>query len=228
MRRAAPAHLAQRHFDGAKTCKIQCADKPLRPKGASERQFALSRHPQSLIVTVRILHVFRIFCSRFISSSLILLLHRRICNGTAPFLGEANNPFWSNHVAAWYRSALEAEQYCRKHDLSTTSLMRWARHLPSADDLCKRAEHLRNLPRRTPKRRHETGAVEATKTVSALSLRRADGHRSGGSSGVLGHACGGDELQRHGACRRCRGAWSITAFAAHPARSAGTIRQRNG
>ena len=51
---------------------------------------------------------------------------------------KANNPFWSKHVAAWYRSALEAEHYCRKHDLSTTSLMRWARHLVSADDLRKR------------------------------------------------------------------------------------------
>jgi hypothetical protein len=42
MGKAAPAHLAPRRFDAAETCKIQCADKPLRPKGASERQFALS------------------------------------------------------------------------------------------------------------------------------------------------------------------------------------------
>jgi hypothetical protein len=47
---------------------------------------------------------------------------------------KAGNPFWSNHVAAWYRSPLEAEHYCRKHDLSTTSLMRRA-HLVSAEDL---------------------------------------------------------------------------------------------
>ena len=64
---------------------------------------------------------------------------------------KADNPFWSAHVVAWYRSALEAEHYCRKHDLSTTSLMRWARHLLSKEDLRKRAEHLRNLPRKTPK-----------------------------------------------------------------------------
>lgn len=69
---------------------------------------------------------------------------------------KANSPFWSNHVAAWYRSALEAEQYCRKHDLSTTSLMRWARHLLSAEDLRKRAEHLRKLPRKTSKHQHKT------------------------------------------------------------------------
>jgi transposase-like protein len=64
---------------------------------------------------------------------------------------KANNPFWSNHVAAWYRSALEAEHYCRKDDLSTASLMRWARHLLSKEDLRNRAEHLRNLPRKSPK-----------------------------------------------------------------------------
>jgi transposase-like protein len=64
---------------------------------------------------------------------------------------KADNPFWSNHVTAWYRSALEAEHYCRKHDLSTTSLMRWAHHLLSGDDLRKHAERLRNLPRKLQK-----------------------------------------------------------------------------
>jgi hypothetical protein len=68
---------------------------------------------------------------------------------------KANNPFWSNHAAACYRGPLEAETYRRKHDLSTTSLMRWARHLLSAEDLCKRAEHLRNLSRKTSKRQHK-------------------------------------------------------------------------
>jgi transposase-like protein len=64
---------------------------------------------------------------------------------------KADNPFWSNHVAAWYRSALDAEHYSRKHDLSTTSLMRWARHLLSAEDLRKHTENLRNLPRKMQK-----------------------------------------------------------------------------
>ena len=64
---------------------------------------------------------------------------------------KADNPFWSNHVAAWYRSGLDAEHYCRKHDLSTTSLKQWAHHMLSKEDLRKRAEHLQNLPRETPK-----------------------------------------------------------------------------
>jgi len=68
---------------------------------------------------------------------------------------KADNPFWSNHVAAWYRSALEAEHYCRRHDLPTTSLMRWARHLLSKEELRNRAERLRNLPQKTPKEQHK-------------------------------------------------------------------------
>lgn len=85
----------------------------------------------------------------------VLLLQWRISGDTSSFLGKADNPFWSNHVTAWSRSALEAECYCRKHDLSMTSLMRWARHLLSAEHLRKRAEHLRNLPRKTSKGQHK-------------------------------------------------------------------------
>jgi hypothetical protein len=38
---------------------------------------------------------------------------------------KADNPFWSNHVAAWYRSALEAEHYCQKYDLSVARQSGW-------------------------------------------------------------------------------------------------------
>src|SRR6266436_3834537 len=65
---------------------------------------------------------------------------------------KADNPFWSNHVAAWYGSALDAEHYCRKHNLSTASLMRWARHLVSAEDLRKRSEDLQKLRRKERER----------------------------------------------------------------------------
>jgi hypothetical protein len=80
------------------------------------------------------------------------LLQWRISDGASSLLAKADNPFWSNHVTAWYRSALDAEHYCRKHDLSTASLMRWARHLLSADDLRKRAEDLQKLRRKKPGR----------------------------------------------------------------------------
>jgi hypothetical protein len=36
---------------------------------------------------------------------------------------KADNPFWSNHVAAWYRSALEADHSGQKYDLLTAGLM---------------------------------------------------------------------------------------------------------
>src|SRR5450631_1258062 len=69
----------------------------------------------------------------------------------------ADNPFWSNHVAVWYRSALDAEHYCRTHDLSTTSLTRWAHHLVSAEDLRKRTEDLQKLRRKKPERQPKNG-----------------------------------------------------------------------
>ena len=31
----------------------------------------------------------------------------------APRRSWANNPFWSGHIAIWYRIALDAEEYCR-------------------------------------------------------------------------------------------------------------------
>lgn len=81
---------------------------------------------------------------------------------------KADNPFWSNYVAAWYRSAPEARHCCRKHDLSTTSLMRWARHRPSAEDLRKRAEHSAEIASEDVKTAAQEGAVEAPQEASAL------------------------------------------------------------
>jgi hypothetical protein len=58
---------------------------------------------------------------------------------------KANNPYWSNHVATWHAGHQSAEEYCRRHDMSTKPFMLWARHLLSAEDLRKRKERLRNL-----------------------------------------------------------------------------------
>ena len=156
MRRAAPAHLAPRHVDAAKTCKNQCADKPLRPKGASERQFALSR-PRRSAVTVGILHVFWIECSRFISD------FSGAVDGSpvAPRRSSAKaNNLLVEPCCGLLSNALEAEHRSRKHDLSTTSLMRSARHLLSKEELRSRAEHLRNLSRKTPKGEHKKSQLK--------------------------------------------------------------------
>lgn len=58
---------------------------------------------------------------------------------------KADNPYWRTHVGSWYRSRLEAEEYCRRHRLSTVTFEQWARHLLDPKDLRKRAEYLREL-----------------------------------------------------------------------------------
>jgi transposase-like protein len=83
--------------------------------------------------------------------------------------------------------------------------MQWARLLLSAEDLRKRAEHLRNLLQKASKRQKKK-PLKRKEEASAQSLRRAHEQRSDCSSGVLGHACRSDGLQRNGTCRACRSA----------------------
>jgi hypothetical protein len=54
-------------------------------------------------------------------------------------------PYWSAHVATWYRSHQEAEEYCRRRKLSRTTFDRWARQVVSPEDPRQRVEHLRKL-----------------------------------------------------------------------------------
>lgn len=174
-------------------------------------------------VTVRILHVFRILCSRFISGF----------SGSPAALGpmaprrswaKANKPYCSSGVASWYAGHQDVEEYCRRCDISTASFLRWMRHLLSLEDLRQRKERLRNLRREALERRQSKRPPGA----EAPSLRRARGQRSDRSSGVPGRACRSDELERHGARRVRRSARTFAARAAHLARSSGTIQQRNG
>jgi hypothetical protein len=88
--------------------------------------------------------------------------HGRISDGASAFLDKANNPYWSTHVATWYRGHQEAEEYCRRRKLSIATFERCARHVVSPEDLHKRTEHLQKLRReeqvrqgkkRQPKRR---------------------------------------------------------------------------
>ena len=73
----------------------------------------------------------------------------------------------------------------------------------------------------------EERVVEQAQETSAQSLQRADGQRSGGDSGVLGHAYRSDELEWDGERRVCRSARFVAACVRILARSAGTMRQRN-
>ena len=88
---------------------------------------------------------------------------------------DADNLFWSNYVAAWYRSALDAEHYCRKHDLSTASLM-WARHLVSAEDLRRKCTGKSGNGRRRTGHRNgprSLGAIVTACVRTAVRLRYA-------------------------------------------------------
>ena len=106
--------------------------------------------------------------------------------------------------------------------------MRWARQLVGAEVLLKRAEEFAEIAPERAATAAEEGAVEYAREASAQSLQRADGQRSGGSSGFLGHAYRSDELERHVVRRVCRSAGFVAACVVDLARSAGTIRQRNG
>jgi transposase-like protein len=64
----------------------------------------------------------------------------------------ANNPYWSTHVATWYRGHQEAEEYCRQRKLSIVTFKQWARHLVGSEDLRKRTKHLQKLHREAPER----------------------------------------------------------------------------
>lgn len=107
-----------------------------------------------MFVTVRILHIVLIFCSRSISGSLVLLLHWRISRWRRSW-AKANNPYWSSHVATWYAGHQDVEEYCQRRDLSPATLVLWAQHLVSLEDLRKRKERLRNLRQEAPKRQHK-------------------------------------------------------------------------
>jgi transposase-like protein len=70
---------------------------------------------------------------------------------------KANNPYWSTHVAIWYRGHQRAEDYCRRRKLSIAIFERWVRHLVSPEDLRKRAENPRKLRREALERQGKNG-----------------------------------------------------------------------
>src|SRR6201993_4266541 len=131
--KAASPHLAA----SEPNCPKPMCRQPLATEGSRERQFALSCPPQSPARNrpnpAHLSDILFSFHFEFSGSPATLenLRWHHAVRGLKP----------ATRSAAWYRGALEREHYCRKHDLSTTSLMRWARHLLSAEDLHKRAQH---------------------------------------------------------------------------------------
>ncbi len=65
---------------------------------------------------------------------------------------KANNPYWSTHIAAWFSSHQDAEEYCQRRKLSLAVFEQWARHLLSEEDLRKRAANLQKSRRKRSER----------------------------------------------------------------------------
>jgi transposase-like protein len=70
---------------------------------------------------------------------------------------KANNPYWSTHVATWYRGHQSAQEYCRRRKLPTATFEQWARHLLSPEDLRKHAKDLQKLRREAVERQGRNG-----------------------------------------------------------------------
>jgi transposase-like protein len=70
---------------------------------------------------------------------------------------KANNPYWSTHVATWYRGHQSAQEYCRRRKLPTATFEQWARHLLSPEDLRKHAKDLQKLRREAVERQGKNG-----------------------------------------------------------------------
>jgi hypothetical protein len=176
-------------------------------------------------VTVRILHVFRIFCSRSISVSFVA---RRITDSVSPFLGKGRQP-----VLVRACCGLVSKRSGRGGLLPPTRSFDSdidAMGAPSAERGGSAQAYGRSseIAPENAGTAAEERAAEAAQVASAKSLQRAYGQRSDCASRVPEHACGGDELERHGARRICRSARSFAACVALMARSPGRIRQRNG
>ncbi|MER8448749.1 hypothetical protein [Mesorhizobium sp. M0130] len=140
---------------------------------------------------------------------------------------KANSPYWSSHVASWYRGNQDALEYCRRRDLSITTFELRMRHLVSADDLRKRAERLQNL--------HRKKAARSRKEVPPKRPKRPPRHRYGrrtDSGPIALRAFWSMHVKAMnwsgmGARGVCRCTWSVAACVADLAQSPGRIRRRN-
>jgi hypothetical protein len=68
---------------------------------------------------------------------------------------KAHSPYWSLHVEAWRRSALNRSEYCRRHGLSKNTFDRWMKHLISKEEAHQHAEYLVELRREERRQQRE-------------------------------------------------------------------------
>ncbi|MER8855631.1 hypothetical protein NKH94_29305 [Mesorhizobium australicum] len=108
-------------------------------------------------------------------------------------MNEKRQSYWVVHVEAWRRSGLTRTEYCRVHRLTKDTLDRRLKYFASNDAARKHAEYQAELRRQ---RRLEERAKRQKKRARLLCGEH--GCAQPCCPGVLGDACRGDELERHG------------------------------
>jgi hypothetical protein len=96
-------------------------------------------------------------CSRSISSSLVLLLHWRISDGITPIVGPSLQPVLVEACCGPLPRHAERGDLLSEIRSFGDKFDAVGAHLPSAEDLRKRAEDLRNLPQKALKRQSNGG-----------------------------------------------------------------------
>src|SRR5216684_5927224 len=182
--------------------KTMCRQK-LRNEVPEAGKPALSCNPPWFCVSVRILHVFRIFYSRSILGSFVA---RRITDGASPFLGKGQQPVLVRACCGLVskrsgRGGLLPPT--RPFDSNVDAVGAPSAERGGSAQACGKFAEI--APEKAGTAAEEQAAEQAQE-ASAQSLQRAYGQRSDCASRVLEHACGGDELERHGARRVCRSA----------------------
>ena len=145
VRRAPPTHPAQCRSDAIARCKKQCADKPLRPEGASERQFALSCRPNRAGNITPSL-AFQTSSAPCLGSSIASTVASapRDSRGMRPFafgagLSHALHQVGKRDCSSSQRSHHDgiAKEHCCLHNLWTATLMLCDTIFLTAEYLCK-------------------------------------------------------------------------------------------
>jgi hypothetical protein len=94
------------------------------------------------------------------------LLHWRISDATAPFL-DKDQPVLAGASCGVLSKRIGSGAYCREHDLSTTSLMQWARDLLSAEEFAQTCRTSAEFARENVEAAAEEAGAEAPREASA-------------------------------------------------------------
>ncbi|WP_445819682.1 IS66 family insertion sequence element accessory protein TnpA [Bradyrhizobium sp. ISRA442] len=137
--------------------------------------------------------------------------------GPKHFQNKARREWWSIHIEAWQRSGLSQRAYCRRHRPGDVRALAEGTCWRGS---CTQAREISDgiAPRRTERR---------TEKDTAATLLDQHGRASSRFASILGNARRGDELERNGCTRVCRGTVPVAVRAAQMAPPVGRRRARN-